>query len=262
MPLSKEKSSIDRASVSILDGAGEPPGQPAPLPGILGRVPDELRRLLPDEVIDQLLAGARGEEEIVGPGGLMSQLTKRVVERALEVELTDHLGYVSHQEPPGGVGNTRNGSTPKTLQTEHGPVMINTPRDREGSFEPRLVRKRQRRFEGFDEKILALYSRGLSTRDIAAYLRELYGVEVGRDLISRVTAAVMDDVRAWQTRRRGSSALGSPGTRPGRHRPATCGRSTPRSTPSTPPKRSTRSRRNGVGCSRQSCSCGARAGIT
>jgi putative transposase len=163
-------------------------------------LPDETRQRLPDELVDGLLAGARTEEEIVGPGGLLSQLTKRLVERALEVELTDHLGYEPHQEPPGGAGNTRNGITPKTLQTEHGPVPINTPRDRDGSFEPRLVRKRQRRFEGFDEKILALYSRGLSTRDIEAHLRELYGVSVGRDLISRVTDAVMDDVRAWQQR--------------------------------------------------------------
>ena len=99
-----------------------------------------------------------------------------------------------------GRATQRNGKTPKTLQTEHGPVQINTPRDRDGSFEPQLVRKRQRRFEGFDEKILALYSRGMSTRDIEAYLRELYGVSVGRDLISRVTDAVMDDVRAWQAR--------------------------------------------------------------
>jgi putative transposase len=130
----------------------------------------------------------------------LSQLTQRLVERALEVEITDHLGYERHREPPGGVGNTRNGSTPKTITTDHGPVQINTPRDRDGSFEPKLVRKRQRRFEGFDEKILALYARGLSTRDIEAYLRELYGVSVGRDLISRVTDAVMDDVRAWQAR--------------------------------------------------------------
>jgi putative transposase len=163
-------------------------------------VPDDLRRQLPDSVVDELLAGARTEEEIVGPGGLLSQLTRRLVERALEVELTDHLGFERHQEPPGGTGNQRNGSTPKTLVTEHGPVQVNTPRDREGSFEPKLVRKRQRRFEGFDEKILALYARGLSTRDIEAHLRELYGVSVGRDLISRVTDAVMDDVRAWQSR--------------------------------------------------------------
>jgi transposase-like protein len=159
-------------------------------------VPDDLRRQLPDDVVDELLAGAKTEEEIVGPGGLLSRLTKRLVERALEVELTDHLGYEPHREPPGGAGNTRNGrSEPKTLKTDHGPVEIRTPRDRDGSFEPQLVRKRQRRFEGFDEKILALYSRGMSTRDIQAHLRELYGVSVGRDLISRVTDAVMDDVR-------------------------------------------------------------------
>jgi putative transposase len=163
-------------------------------------VPDEIRRQLPDDVVDQLLAGARTEEEIVGPGGLLAQLTQRLVERALEVELTDHLGYERHLEPPGATGNQRNGRMPKTLSTEHGPVTINTPRDREGSFAPQLVRKRQRRFEGFDDKILALYGRGMSTRDIEAYLRELYGVSIGRDLISRVTDAVMDDVRAWQQR--------------------------------------------------------------
>jgi putative transposase len=163
-------------------------------------MPEDLRGKLPDELVDELLAGARTEEEVVGPGGLLSQLTKRLVERAMEVELTDHLGYEPHQEPPGGAGNTRNGATPKTLSTEHGPVRIKTPRDRDGSFEPKIVRKRQRRFEGFDDKILALYSRGLSTRDIEAYLRELYGVSVGRDLISRVTDAVIEDARAWQQR--------------------------------------------------------------
>jgi putative transposase len=197
---SQDQRTVDRGISLNRVGAGEPPGEPAPPPGILDRVPDEIRRQLPDEVVDQLLAGARTEEEIVGPGGLLAQLTQRLVERALEVELTDHVGYERHQEPPGGTGNTRNGRTPKTLSTEHGPVQINTPRDRDGSFEPKLVRKRQRRFEGFDERILALYSRGMSTRDIEAHLRELYGVSVGRDLISRVTDAVMDDARGWQSR--------------------------------------------------------------
>jgi putative transposase len=163
-------------------------------------VADVLRGKLPDELVDELLSGAGTEEEIVGAGGLLWRLTKRLVERAMEVELTDHLGYEPHQEPPGCAGNTRNGSTPKTLGTEHGPVEIRTPRDREGSFEPKIVRKRQRRFEGFDEKILALYSRGMSTRDIEAHLRELYGVSVGRDLISRVTDAVLEDVKAWAQR--------------------------------------------------------------
>ena len=114
------KRSIDRASVSNPGGAGgEPLGEtPATPSGILERMPDEIRRKLPDEVVDELLAGARTEEEIVGPGGLLSQLTKRLVERAMEVELTDHVGYEPHQEPPGGAGNTRNGSTPKTLITK------------------------------------------------------------------------------------------------------------------------------------------------
>jgi putative transposase len=164
----------------------------------VGPLPDGGR--ISDEVIDELLAGAGSEEEIVGPGGLLAQLTKRLVERAMEVELADHLGYEPHQEPPGGTGNTRNGSMPKTLITDNGPVPIDTPRDRDGSFEPKVVRKRQRRFQGFDDKILALYSRGLSTRDIEAHLAEIYGVKVGRDLISRVTDAVMDDVRAWAQR--------------------------------------------------------------
>jgi putative transposase len=151
-------------------------------------------------VIDELLAGARTEEEIVGSGGVLAQLTKRLVERALSAELSEHLGYEPHQEPPGGTGNTRHGSTGKTLATEQGPVEIKTPRDRNATFEPQLVRKGQRRFEGFDDKILALYSRGLSTRDIEAHLAEIYGVKVGRDLISRVTDAVMEDVREWQQR--------------------------------------------------------------
>src|SRR4051795_7811131 len=157
-------------------------------------------RRISDEVIDELLAGASTEEEIAGPGGLLAELTKRLVERAMEVELTDHLGYEAHCEPPGGTGNQRNGTTPKTLICEHGKVALDAPRDRDGSFEPKIVRKRQRRFVGFDEKILALYSRGLSTRDIEAHLEQIYGVKVGRDLISRVTDAVMDDVRAWQQR--------------------------------------------------------------
>jgi putative transposase len=155
---------------------------------------------IPDAVIDQLLAGAGTEEEIAGPGGLLAELTKRLVERAMEVELTDHVGYKPHCEPPGGAADQRNGTSPKTLITEHGKVQIDAPRDRDGSFEPKIVKKRQRRFVGFDEKILALYSRGLSTRDIEAHLAEIYDVKVGRELISRVTDAVMDDVREWAKR--------------------------------------------------------------
>ena len=116
----------------MADG-GEPCGEAtAAPPGILERLPDEMRKKLPDELVDELLAGAKSEEEIVGHGGLLAQLTKRLVERAMEVELTDHLGYERHQEPPGGTGNTRNGSTPKTLITEQGEVRIDSPRDRAG----------------------------------------------------------------------------------------------------------------------------------
>src|SRR6201998_2424088 len=182
----------------------EPGGRAQRCAGAARREPDPLadrvKELLPNELIDQLMAGAKTGEEITGQGGLLSQLTKRMVERAMEVELTDHLGYEPHAEPPGGTGNTRNGSTPKTLVTEHGPVRIETPRERSGSFDPQIVRKRQRRFEGFDDKILALYARGMSTRDISAHLQESYGVQVGRDLIPKVTDAVMDDARAWQPR--------------------------------------------------------------
>src|SRR3954462_6043257 len=164
------------------------------------QLPAEVGERFSDELTDELLAGARGQEEIVGPGGLLADLTRRLVERAMSAELTEHLGYERHQEPPGGAGNTRNGWMPKPLATEHGPVPIKTPRDRKGTFEPQLVRKGQRRFEGFDEKILALYARGLSMRDIEAHLAEIYGVKVGRDLISRVTDAVMGAFRAWRQR--------------------------------------------------------------
>ena len=200
--ISEKKKFFGQDACQIVDGAGgSPSGETtAPPRSVIDGLPSGLRERLPDALIDELLAGAQTEQEIVGPGGLLAGLTKRLVERAMEVELTDHLGYEHGQAPPGGAGNTRNGSTPKTLVTEHGPVGLDTPRDRDGTFEPKIVRKRQRRFEGFDEKIIALYSRGLSTRDIQAYLQDLYGVEVGRDLISRVTDAVMEDARAWATR--------------------------------------------------------------
>ncbi len=155
---------------------------------------------LPDELIDELLAGARTPEELAGPDGLLQRLTKRLVERAMDAELTEHLGYERGEAPPGGAGNARNGFSEKTVHTEHGSVRIEQPRDRVGSFEPVIVPRHQRRFRGFDEKIVALYARGMSVRDIQAHLRELYGVEVGHDLISRVTDAVLADVREWQAR--------------------------------------------------------------
>jgi putative transposase len=155
--------------------------------------------LLPAAELEDALKGLE-PEQITGPGGLLSQLAGRVIETALGAELSEHLGYPPGQAPPGGAGNHRNGHTPKTVQTELGPVAVRTPRDRQGSFEPKLVAKRQTRLAGLDEKILALYAGGMTVRDIEAHLRDLYGVQIGRDTISQVTDAVLEDVAAWRTR--------------------------------------------------------------
>lgn len=153
-----------------------------------------------DALIDELLEDASDPKDILGKNGLLKQLTKRLVERTLEAELSDHLGYEPHEPRGHGSGNNRNGKGDKTVQSETGAIDIKVPRDRNGSFEPKLIKKRQRRLEGFDDKVLALYSRGLSTRDIQGQLEELYGLEVSPSLISNVTNAVMEDVRAWQSR--------------------------------------------------------------
>jgi len=153
-----------------------------------------------DTLIDELLEDVSDPKDILGKNGLLKQLTKRLVERTLEAELTDHLGYEPHEPKGHGTGNNRNGKGDKTVQSETGALDIKVPRDRNGTFEPKLIKKRQRRLEGFDDKVLALYSRGLSTRDIQGQIEELYGVEVSPTLISNVTNAVMDDVRAWQSR--------------------------------------------------------------
>lgn len=153
-----------------------------------------------DTLIDELLEDVSDPKDILGKNGLLKQLTKRLVERTLEAELTDHLGYEPHESKGHGTGNNRNGKGEKTVQSETGAIDIKVPRDRNGSFEPKLIKKRQRRLEGFDDKVLALYSHGLSTRDIQGQLEELYGAEVSATLISNVTNAVMDDVRAWQSR--------------------------------------------------------------
>ena len=162
-------------------------------------VVDRLAGLLPAEALQDALEGLE-PEEITGPGGLLTQLAGRVIDTALGAELTGHVGYPPGQAPVGGAANTRNGSTPKTIGTELGPVLINTPRDRDGSFEPQLVAKRQTRLAGLDDRVLDLYSGGMSVRDIASHLSGLYGVAVGRDTISRVTDAVLEDVQAWRTR--------------------------------------------------------------
>jgi transposase-like protein len=153
-----------------------------------------------DTLIDELLEDCQDPKDILGKNGLLKQLTKRLVERTLEAELSDHLGYEPHHIKGRGSGNNRNGKGRKTVQGDTGALEIEVPRDRNGTFEPQLVKKRQRRLEGFDDKVLALYARGLSTRDIQGQLEELYGAEVSPTLISNVTNAVMEDVRAWQSR--------------------------------------------------------------
>jgi len=161
---------------------------------------DRLAGLLPDGELEKALQGLE-PEQITGPGGLLSQLAGRVIETALGAELAEHLGYPPGQAPPGGAGNVRNGSTPKTVQTELGPVAVSTPRDRAGTFEPQLVAKRQTRLAGLDDKILDLYAGGMTVRDIEAHLVDLYGTTaIKRDTISRVTDAVLADVQAWRTR--------------------------------------------------------------
>jgi putative transposase len=166
-------------------------------------VPDELAErlagLLPDDQLQDALKGLDADQ-ITGPGGLLSVLAGRVVNAALEGELTDHLGYPAGKAPPGGAGNHRNGSTPKTVQSDLGPIEVKTPRDRKGTFDPRLVAKRQTRLAGLDDKILGLYAGGMSVRDIETHLQTLYGVQIGRDTISRVTDRVLEDIAAWRVR--------------------------------------------------------------
>jgi putative transposase len=152
------------------------------------------------EVLDELLKGIRTQQDLAGPNGLLKALTKALVERALEGELTHHLGYEKNDPAGYGNGNSRNGKSRKTLKSEQGEVEIAVPRDRQGSFEPQLVRKHQTRWDGLDEKIIALYSRGMTVRDIQAQLQEMYEVDVSPGLISEVTDAVLDEVKAWQNR--------------------------------------------------------------
>lgn len=153
-----------------------------------------------DALLDELLRGCSEPKDILGEHGLLKQLQKRLVERALQGEMTAHLGYEPHAPEGHGSGNSRNGKGTKTVQTETGQFEIEVPRDREGSFEPRLVKKRQRRLSGFDDKVLAFYARGLSTREIQAELESIYGVEVSPTLISNVTDAVVEELQAWQSR--------------------------------------------------------------
>jgi len=153
-----------------------------------------------DGLIDRLMAGYEKPEDLTGEDGLLKQLTKAVIERALKAELTTHLGYEKHSPEGHHSGNSRNGASAKRLKGDFGTVEIAVPRDREASFEPQLVPKGTTRWQGFDEKILSLYARGMTTREIQGHLEEMYQVEVSPALISNVTDAVIEEVKAWQSR--------------------------------------------------------------
>jgi transposase-like protein len=152
------------------------------------------------ELLDQLLTNYEKPEDLTGDDGLFMQLKKALIERALGAELTEHLGYEKGDPAGRGSGNSRNGASSKTILTEDGEIAIAIPRDRVGSFEPQLIAKGQTRFDGFDDKILSLYARGMTVREIQGDLAELYGTDVSPDLISRVTDGVLDEVRDWQNR--------------------------------------------------------------
>ena len=152
------------------------------------------------ELLDDLLKDYQKPEDVIGENGLLKQLTKALLERAMSAELTSHLGYEKSDPAGYNSGNSRNGTTSKTVKGDFGEMVIETPRDRNGSFEPQILKKHQTRFDGFDAKILSMYARGMTTREIQGHLQEMYGVEVSATLISDVTDGVMEEVKTWQNR--------------------------------------------------------------
>jgi transposase-like protein len=158
-------------------------------------------RTVEESLAQELVERARSEGvELVGPGGLLTGLTKTVLETALEAELDEHLGYPKHALEGRNTGNSRNGTRSKRVLTEVGEVELEVPRDRDGSFDPRIVKKRQRRMSGVDELVISLAAKGLTTGEIAAHLGDVYGAEVSKDTISRITDAVVEELTAWQSR--------------------------------------------------------------
>jgi putative transposase len=150
--------------------------------------------------LDEWIKGYEKPEDLMGESGLLKQLTKALIERAMNAELSHHLGYEKHDPAGYNSGNSRNGTSAKTVKGEFGEVVVETPRERNGSFEPQILPKGQTRFDGFDDKIVSLYARGMTTREIQGHLQEMYGVEVSPALISSVTDAVTEEVKAWQSR--------------------------------------------------------------
>jgi len=158
------------------------------------------KHAVPEEVLAGLLADYKKPEDLIGESGLLKQLTKLLVEKALDAELAEHLGHGKNEPVANEAGNTRNGKSKKTLKGEFGELPIAIPRDRHGTFEPQLIPKHQTRWSGFDDKILSLYARGMTVREIQAHLEEMYGTEVSPSLISSITDAVSEEVKAWQSR--------------------------------------------------------------
>jgi putative transposase len=152
------------------------------------------------ELIQELLKDYKSPEDILGENGLLKQLTKSIVETALESEMTQHLGYEKNDRSANKSSNSRNGKSSKVLKTDQGNIPIEVPRDRESEFEPQIIQKRQTRFDGFDDKIISMYARGMTTRDITAHLKEIYQVDVSADFISKVTDSVIEKVKEWQNR--------------------------------------------------------------
>ena len=155
---------------------------------------------VPEALLSSLLAGYQKPEDLIGENGLLKQLTKLLVEKALDAEMASHLGHAKHEPVANPAGNTRNGKSRKTLKGEFGELPIEVPRDRHGTFEPQLIPKHQTRWTGFDDKVISLYARGMTVREIQAHLEEMYGTEVSPSLISSITDAVAEEVKAWQAR--------------------------------------------------------------
>ena len=155
---------------------------------------------IPKEVLDALMKDYKGPEDITGPNGLLKELSKALIERAMQAEMTEQIGYEKNDQEKKATSNRRNGKTKKTLRTDQGPLEVAIPRDRDGLFEPEIVPKHQREFKGFDEKILSMYARGMTTREISGHLKEIYNVDVSPELISRVTDSVKELIDDWRKR--------------------------------------------------------------
>jgi putative transposase len=190
-------------AVTVDNECGEPLVSPRlPLSeGVPGAAAPAVKALLDEQLLDQMVERVRADGgRLTGPGSFLSEMCKAVLERGLRAELEQHLGYGKHDPAGKGSGNSRNGSTPKTVQTEVGPIPLDVPRDRAGTFTPVLVPKGERRLGGLSDVIISLYAGGMTVRDICHHLQRVYGTEISPDTVSVVTDAVLDEVKAWQTR--------------------------------------------------------------